>query len=509
MKRVLMVVFILLFIMIGLTGFADTEANALRLGISYGSTAKADWGVDFTSGFTPSRYRGGQIQPLGMAVGESHLQFKRNDTYIVVSQLGFATIDEANVLFNTRGLVPAGYYYNELIRPIFAVLATRQEAESYLSQLSASNPDLSASIMDPSGSQVKATGLTTQYIYTDIDPLVMMDASSDPYYAIAGRTYRGGVSIQGLGSPAGLLNHINVQRVETYLYGVLPKEMGYNWPLEALKAQAVAARNYANKNLNKHVKTNGFDLCTTTHCQVYGGVESEKSECNQAVDATAGRLIYYGDQLVEAYYHSNSGGVTENSENVWSAFLGYIRGIVDVYSLDAPNTDWMLSFTREELQALFLKAGFDTGTIYDLRIDKRTETGRVYSVVVVGSKGSFTFEKEKFRTAIGSTKLKSMLFEIQKGDKMSVLTQNGQEALTSGTVYAISAKGIHEVKIPLAAYNGEQTLMRTMGLKDFTFVGKGYGHGLGMSQYGAKKMAELGYDYVAILSYYYKDVNIR
>jgi len=505
-KIVWVIMLILFFTGIGSFAQADSDLM-LRIGVQYGAAATGNYSVDFMSGITLSTVVGGKRTVIGNLPSESHLDFQRNDLYVVTGIQGFGTKDEVDFLALSRGLQPVGYYYSGHLRPIFAVYTTREEAQGKLDALQAQFPDLSLGLVEPQKNQVKAVGLAATLIYADSGPIVFSTSEETPYYQVNNKRYRSGLMIQGAGTTGGL-NHVNVQHLETYLYGVLPKEMAYNWPREALKAQAVAARNYAMQNVNKH-KTYGFDVCATTDCQVYGGVESEKAECSAAVDETRGTLIYFNGLPISAFYHSNSGGVTENSENVWSAVLNYIRGTQDQYSLGAPNSDWMLSFTKEELTAALLKTGYDVGTIYDIRIDRRTINGRVSSVSVVGAKGTFVFEKEKFRTALGGVQLKSMLFDIQKGDKIAVLSQSGQAAMGTSGLYALSAAGLKPLQMPIASYNGYQTTFKSTGTKDYTFVGHGYGHGLGMSQWGAKKMAELGYNYVDILSFYYNGVVVQ
>jgi stage II sporulation protein D len=489
-------------------GFAQTDTDVLvRIGIKYSAAGAKDYTADFMSGLSMNTVTSGKLKTLGSFTSESQLLFQRNTKYAVAAIQGFGSKDEADLLLNVRNFQPLGYYFSGNVRPILAICDSKSEATSRLNDFAGQFPDLSLGVIDPQINQIQAKGFATSFIYTDQVPLVFMSGVDAPFYKIVGKLYRGGLTVHGLGNKE-TLSHINVQNLDTYLYGVLPKEMAYNWPVEALKAQAVAARNFAIQSLNKH-KAFGFDMCTTVDCQVYGGVESEKPESTQAVEATKGMLIYFNGLPISAFYHSNSGGVTENSENVWTAVLNYIRGTQDQYSLGAPHSDWMLSYTKEELQSALLKSGFDVGLIYDIRINKKTAAGRVNSVTVVGAKGTFVFEKEKFRTALGTTVLKSMLFDIQKGDKIAVLSKNGQQAVAGAGLYALSANGLKALQMPMASYNGYTTTLKSTGAKDFTFVGHGYGHGLGMSQYGAKKMAELGYNYIDILSFYYNGVVIQ
>jgi stage II sporulation protein D len=122
--------------------------------------------------------------------------------------------------------------------------------------------------------------------------------------------------------------------MQEYLYGVVPREMSKTWPLEALKAQAVVARTFAITNQNKFMHL-GFNMDNSVLSQVYGGYDWEGPISNQAVDETIGMLLYYNTTLASAYYHSNSGGYTANSENVWSSEVPYLRSVFDPYSIGA------------------------------------------------------------------------------------------------------------------------------------------------------------------------------
>lgn len=489
-------------------GFAQTDTDIfVKIGIQYGTAGASTYTADFMTGLKVDTLSSGKLNAIGRFPAEIQWVFQRNQKYAVAAIQGFASKDEADLLLYSRGLQPLGYYYSGTLRPVIALLDSKADAQASLSDLAARFPDLSFGLVEPQANQVYAKGFAAFLIYTDSMPLIFSSDSDEPFYKVMGKKFRNGLTVHGLGNK-GTMSHINVQPLDTYLYGVLPKEMAFHWPAEALKAQAVAARNFTVQGLNKH-KAYGFDVCTTADCQVYGGVESEKSESTKAVLETRGMLIYSNGVPISAFYHSNSGGVTESSENVWSAVLNYIRGTQDMFSLGAPNSDWMLSYTMEEFRLALLKSGFDVGQVYDIRIDKRTAGGRVNSVSVVGAKGTFVFEKEKFRTALGSTVLKSMLFDIQKGDKIAVLSGSGQQAMASTGLYAVSANGLKPLQMPIASYNGYSTTLKSTGSKDFSFIGHGYGHGLGMSQYGAKKMAELGYNYIDILSFYYNGIVVQ
>ena len=252
--------------------------------------------------------------------------------------------------------------------------------------------------------------------------------------------------------------------LDTYLYGVVKKEI-YNVMTnedaetiyyEALKAQAVASRSYAVYQIMKVGEDAAYHVTTTTSSQVYeeGNVPLIIKD---AVDETSGQVITYDHEVACGYFFSTSGGHTESSENVWSAALPYLRGIEDPYEPEIKNnSNWIATYTQAELQKKFPLLG----TIKDIEITEISENGRVTELVVKGSKGTKTLTKNSIRTPFGTSKLKSQWFDVEFED---------------GTA---------------------------------TFEGYGFGHGVGMSQYGAMGMSEEGFGYDEILKWYYTDIEI-
>ncbi len=154
------------------------------------------------------------------------------------------------------------------------------------------------------------------------------------------------------------LTIVNLLPTEKYLYGVVPREMPHSWPEEALKAQAVAARGFAVASINKYID-HGFNLCNTVNSQVYGGYEAEQSRTNRAVDLTRGQVITYNGHLAIPYYHSSSGGHTEDSENIWTNAVPYIRGVQDEYSLNSPHKEWEKALKKSEIESILRKKQFN------------------------------------------------------------------------------------------------------------------------------------------------------
>ena len=276
------------------------------------------------------------------------------------------------------------------------------------------------------------------------------------YLAVGEDEYRGALVLR---VENGRLLTINRLDMESYLYGVLPREVPASWPLDALKAQAVAARTYAFSQLER-ANDLPYDVESTVMSQVYGGLGAEQASTNEAVDATHGEIMRYGSQVVVAYFHSHSGGFTEDPANVWGASLPYLVSREDPYSQTARNMDWSTKYEWAEFEKPLLDAFPHLGRVRGLRILERTGN-RVKRLQVVGSSRSVELSGNRFRILLDPARLKSTAFQVERSGRSLV------------------------------------------------FEGTGYGHGVGMSQWGAMAMAEEGYDYQRILSFYYSGVTME
>lgn len=317
-----------------------------------------------------------------------------------------------------------------------------------------------------------------------------------------------------------ILNHIELDH---YLYGVLPREMSPSYPMESLKAQAVASRSFIMSN-SKH-KAEGYHVCDTTHCQVYSGYIYEKPLTNQAVDETSGMFAYYDGKVIEAIYHSTSSGYTEASVNVWGGNLPYLQSIEDEFSYESPYSSWNFTTTKTELAKGILNMGIDIGSLENIEIVNSTNTGMVKNIKITGSKNSITLTSSEFRTMLGSTKFKSTWFDItsenknQANNNLYVISSDGSLKLMDiNSSYILDATNkktsVSRSSVSRAATKDridrlpETNSTISIGGEQILIEGKGYGHGVGMSQYGAKKMAELGYTFEDILKYYYTGIDI-
>ena len=296
-------------------------------------------------------------------------------------------------------------------------------------------------------SDVPANGVEIRAEKADLQHLHVM---------INGKDYFGGIKILKRGSS---LTVINIAPVEEYLRGVLPKEMIQSWHIEALKAQAVAARTFVLKNREKH-KHDGYELCATTHCQVYNGVETFATT-DRAVTETRGEVLFHGGRTVDAPFHADSGGMTESAANVWGGNVAHLQAIAEEIKF---TQAWTVKFSVYDFSS---RMGAAFGSLQKFNLSPLT-IGK--SAADRSSSG-----RVKFAQIVGSKKTVQM-----KGDEMR-----------------------RKFSLPSTLFN-----VKIVG-NEVIFEGYGKGHGVGLSQYGAKFYAEKGWTYDKILAHYYHGATIK
>jgi stage II sporulation protein D len=328
------------------------------------------------------------------------------------------------------------------------------------------------------------------------------------------KQYRGYISFIDDNTGLKAINHVEV---EQYLRGVVPKEMTATFPMEALKAQAVAARTYAYSSLAKHSRE-GFNLCDTTHCQAYGGFDIEHILTDEAIIQTNNMVAKFKGAYASTVFHSSSGGFTESSESIWGSKNPYLIGKEDVYSLNTNHSDWTVEIDKDLLSGILKENGYEISRVNDIQILETHISGRVKEICINENKEKLILTGDKFRSLVGTTKLKSTLFKI---DGQTSVNKKDVYIKGSGTVSPIVNMQIISDKNTLSKNNskysiiGQNNEIRTVdngsvnyASNNITLTGRGYGHGVGMSQYGAVEMAKQGYNYIDILNYYYSGIEI-
>ncbi|MFA6308444.1 MAG: SpoIID/LytB domain-containing protein [Clostridia bacterium] len=331
-------------------------------------------------------------------------------------------------------------------------------------------------------------------------------ANSPLMFKLNNQHFRGNLEVKRLTNSDMTL--VNVIKPQLYLYGVVPSEMLSNSKLEALKAQAICAGTYTYNCLKKHSSL-GFDLCSTVDCQMYLGYDNEEASTNRAVDETIGKIITYKGSAAEINYYNSSGGKTEDVRNVWGNSCPYLISVDDPY--EAPGTEWVQERTPAYIKGRLSDWGYNIGDVTAVTATKKAPSGRVTEVVVKGTKGSKTFTIERCRTFFG---LKSQWYTISSPDKtyfranggkvenrdfkgMTVVTSKGTQILT----------GVNNVVTLINGANTKKSVSLTPGA--YIFTGRGWGHGVGMSQEGAMGFARHGYTCTQILKHYFPGTEIQ
>lgn len=317
--------------------------------------------------------------------------------------------------------------------------------------------------------------------------------SSDNRITVGEIEYRG--KAEALPDASGAFSIVNIVKVEDYLRSVVPREMPSGSHIEALKSQAIVARTYLLNNRSRH-QEDGFELCGTTDCQVYGGVKAEVASTDKAVRGTRGMVVSFKGRIANALFFSTCGGRTANYNDIWtgdappylvsvndgadsgdsslsddqsiSTFLGDLSGSCK----NAKVYRWEVKKEKSEMQAILDETipqftnhpGLQIGELQNITVTDRGESGRVLKIDISTSTGDFTFERDTIRWVLG--KLKSTMFTVEL---------------------------MHD---------------ENDGNDYFIFRGGGWGHSVGMCQMGAMQLAKSGMSFKEILKHYYPGSSI-
>ncbi|MFH1860091.1 MAG: SpoIID/LytB domain-containing protein [bacterium] len=297
-------------------------------------------------------------------------------------------------------------------------------------------------------------GLSVEGVGTFYGPIILAPISN-AVGKVDDKAYRGKLEFSRTNGSRIMV--VNIIDLEEYLYGVVKCEMSESFPIEALKAQAIIARTFALSNLKKH-QDKGYHLCPTVCCQVYNGVSAESKITTTAVDQTRSLVLSYENNLARTYYHSCCGGKT--APFIWDkqGETPYLQSKNCPFCNHARNSSY--SWTQR-ISFYELQKAFSTGEITNISVNGYDESGRAKTISICHGTGNSSINTNKFRNIMGYTRVKSTLFTIHN---------DGQ-----GVV----------------------------------FNGKGYGHGVGLCQWGARGMAEAGYNFKEILGFYYSGVCLQ
>ncbi len=273
---------------------------------------------------------------------------------------------------------------------------------------------------------------------------------------VGNNQYRGALILRL--DPGQTLTIVEEASIEVYLEGVLPHEMDPNWPLEALKAQAVVARTFTYANMGKF-RRDGFDLTADTRSQVYKGTTLVNDNVRTAVRETRGEVLGWQGKLLRVYYHACCGGATTDAGAAWGgseAAPRPLKGVRDPWCSASPHMKWIAYFAWPELTAAISERHMLPGPLKSLRIGARDAAGYVRSFVARSGGESVEIRASTLRGALGAGEMKSVRIK-----SLNIL-----------------GKGVE-------------------------FLGGGSGHGVGLCQWGARLQADRGRSYTQILKFYF------
>jgi stage II sporulation protein D len=528
--------------------YAASYPDTIRIGLYYGSDSVPSVSILSKQGIDIGYYGGGKFTKV-LSENPGIATIIRKDSYFITSSKGVTSeynpaegIPFEGTLFGPYHIRIGGAVsdYNaamsvvEVARksgvsayPVYeggwyvwtGFFTDSDKAQAEMAKVAEKLGSSGLAVVPPSSSRVVVlnSAYETRLIFGDPNSKLRVRAKSEPYLcSVNGRQYRGEFEIRRYADSD--MTVINILNIEQYLYGVVPEEMESTAPLEALKAQAVAARNYAYINMGKYEKW-GFDLTDTTTSQVYNGYDAEKASTNRAVDETRGKKVLYNGKLAYLYYFSSSGGMTEDNIHVWGSDVPYLKSVPDPYeSGKSYNYNWTRTFTAEQLKGILFLSDVEIGDIVSVTAEKYSPAGRVIQLKFTGTKGQITYYRDDGKVLLG---LPSQMYTISSGSagaSFAVDSTGATVPVNLGGALAVSADGTSAVSqtgsISVVSSGGVSVISAGTGAGagspgTFVFTGKGWGHGIGMSQEGAKGFALQGYTYDQILKHYFTGVTVE
>jgi len=534
--------------------FAQSYPEIIRVGLYFGSASASSVALSAKSGIEAGYYKDNDFNVLLAEKGGVQLIF-RKDAHFIKSSSGAITEYDPNEGIPFEGDTYGPYHVQigdktadlasaqklcgdykavgVVAYPVFengwsvwtGFYSDIDKANKDLPNLASKLGDATLKVIDKAGSRiiVYSSNFEPLLIFgdTNFKLTVRPNSSNDPkVISVNSKQYRGEIELRRFSDSD--MTVINVINIEQYLYGVVPREIEADAPMEALKAQAVAARTYAYYSLGSYKKWD-FDVVNTVSSQVYGGFSDEKATTNKAVDETKGKKALYNGSLISVHYFSSSGGMTEDNINVWGSDIPYLKSVVDPYeSGTSYNYNWTKTFTAEEIKMKLFISGVEIGDIVTMVADEYTPAGRVKKLRIVGTKGSITYSNEDIRIILGDNGnyLPSRMFTISTpgsgtgSGTVSVLSADGKTTMNVYGNKAVTSSGVYDILSSAGSVKvmgSDSTAFITGNTPSGTFVltGKGWGHGVGMSQEGAKGLARNGYTYDQILKYYFTGITVE
>lgn len=352
-------------------------------------------------------------------------------------------------------------------------ISSEGSCKLYKSDYDSSEYEISREHLIKTGSSFNFNASSFQYsLWVECSQSFALTRADYPQKPVS---YTGLLFIKKVEASVPYLTAVNVLPFEQYLKGVVPSEMPAGWSVEVLKAQAIAARTYAYYELgvdvaafdkNIQFEKSGAQIDDTVTYQAYLGLKNSAVSTDKAVDLTAGMVMTFENKVVKAYFHADSGGHTENAENVWGTYHPYIIGKPEIYPAGSiPGTNWGYTAKIKDIETKLIESG-------DLSVSDSLET------LYIDSADLFPSTRPKFVVLKLANKVSKKIAAVRYAFVMGLKSQ--------------------WLKFLPAADS-----------KNIQVTGKGFGHGAGMNQWGARVMTEkMKKSYDQVLKFYYTNIDI-
>ncbi len=430
---------------------------------------------------------------------------------VVMFSILIASVCAGELIDYSSSLVRVGLYYSTTaLKSVdisnsggFSIFVSEDSYEPVMIDVSMLHVDVNGGALRIStvfGSELASSDAGAKiYVYS---------ANPDDTITVNGTSYYGGLEMYV--DQNGKIVVINAVSIDDYLKGVLPSEVYPSWNIEALKAAAIVSRTYALRNaVNSSHQANDFDICSTTHCQMYTGRTKENERTNQAITETEGLVVMYGDELAMTPYHSSNGGYTETAAGAWGGSKDaypYLTNVFTPYEdyRNVPNGKWENIVLPAELYKHVPESY------------RKTLTGKSYSFDITRDFSGFN-EKMTVKDEFGNTltlstsgSVRGFFGDLVKSANFGIANTYVPSDNVSGSMTVITAQGTQEI----TGINGYEYITADgrytcAGFKNvYVFDGQGYGHGVGLSQFGSRCMADAGFLYDEIVLTYFPGTDI-
>lgn len=489
-------------IMLGIAAQGYDVPRYIKAGIFFNSVAKSEFSADVSGGVSIGHeYNYAFFEDMRLAEAKSVSVTKGGGIYLrsqnTYSDLGQASTKAQQM--RTLGMAAYGSYLDGQYYVAVGQYNSLQEAQNSIPHLAASELEFAPYTASTKAVCANSGGYFFMF-HSEQEVFTFAPINKESgYIGMNGRKYRGGfMASRQYSNNIAILNLVSM---DDYLASVVGSEMYPSWHIDALKAQAVIARTFA--CIETKYKGYGVDVSDDTSSQAYFGIDKETAKTRQAASETSGQVVLYKGKPAETYFYSSNGGRTADVYSAWGggAGLDYLVSVPDPYDTESGSADinWSVTLSADQVKLKLANSGIDIGDITGITVVERGEQDqRVRKMKFTGTLGEKTVTFQSCRTILG---LKSQYFYIHRqGVSDPVVSSPKYKVIVLWGSYVLKVK----VSDDSSAENGNgQTNNSQTPAGDFVIDGHGYGHGVGLSQYGASVMAQKGLGYRKIIEFYY------